>query len=34
MISQEFAENFEQKKAFEFEIFIRKSTEAIKNELI
>jgi hypothetical protein len=35
MISQESAENFEKKKkAFEFEIFIRKSTEAIKNELI
>jgi hypothetical protein len=35
MIFQKFAENLEQKKkAFEFEIFIRKNTEAIKNELI
>jgi predicted GIY-YIG superfamily endonuclease len=35
MIFQEFVENFEQKKkAFEFEIFIRKSTKAIKNELV
>jgi hypothetical protein len=35
MISQEFVENLEQKKkTFEFEIFIRKNTEAIKNELI
>jgi hypothetical protein len=34
MLSQESAENLEQKKAFEFEIFIRKSTEAIKDELV
>jgi hypothetical protein len=34
MIFQEFVENLEQKKAFEFEIFIRKSTKAIKDELI